>query len=111
DPMHFEFKGSITEARFLVASLAAGHLVNKPAPIPATAPPTSEEDDVQYFRIKETGAIFRVGAMFYEYLDDPLWKAEEGLNGATWVECTGAEFMTYVHKRRLRDITKVRMAA
>lgn len=39
DPMHFEFRGSIDEARFLVASLAAGHLVGKPAPIPHTIPP------------------------------------------------------------------------
>lgn len=39
DPMHFEFAGSITEARYLVASLAAGHQVGKPAPLPPTVPP------------------------------------------------------------------------
>lgn len=38
DPMHFEFAGSVTEAQFLIASLAAGHMSGKPAPLPPTAP-------------------------------------------------------------------------
>lgn len=38
DPMHFEFMGSRTEARHMVAMLAASHLAAKPAPVPLSAP-------------------------------------------------------------------------
>ena len=39
DPMHLEFAGSVSEARWLVAALAASHVVKQPAPVPATVPP------------------------------------------------------------------------
>lgn len=39
DPMHFEFAGSVSEARWLVAALAASHVVKQPAPVPPTVPP------------------------------------------------------------------------
>jgi len=61
DPMHFEFAGSITEARFLVASLAAGHLAHKPAPLPRSAPPLApppiprSTEDPMFITIKGTG--------------------------------------------------------
>lgn len=42
DPMHFEWRGSRTEARHMVAMLAAGHLANVPAPLPSYTPPVSD---------------------------------------------------------------------
>ena len=41
DPMHFSFVGSVSEARHLVAMLAAGHIGNRPAPIPRSTPAKS----------------------------------------------------------------------
>lgn len=43
DPMHFEFRGSRTEARHMVAMLAAGHMAGVPSPMPPTAPPPPED--------------------------------------------------------------------
>jgi len=40
DPMHFEFRGSRTEARHMVAMLAAGWMAGKPAPLPPVEFPT-----------------------------------------------------------------------
>ncbi len=61
DPMHFEYVGSITEARFTVAALAAGHLVNKPAPLPPGAPPLApppiprSQEDPMFVTIQGSG--------------------------------------------------------
>lgn len=58
DPMHFEFKGSITEARHMVAMLAAGHIANVPAPMPPTAPsptPLEDTDVTAYIRLNKPG--------------------------------------------------------
>lgn len=60
DPMHFEFAGSVTEARWLVASLAAGHLVGKPAPLPAATPVAVIPPP--YRPLKETDMIWLVQA-------------------------------------------------
>jgi hypothetical protein len=59
DPMHFEFRGSITEARHMVAMLAAGHLVNKPAPLPGSVPPPEDDmplTDAEIDKIAEKAA-------------------------------------------------------
>lgn len=50
DPMHVEFRGSVTEARFLIAALAASHIANQPPVTPPLPPPSfpspKEEDDM-----------------------------------------------------------------
>lgn len=48
DPMHVEYRGSRTEAKYTVAMLAAGAIRGFPAPMPAEAPKPirSEEDDM-----------------------------------------------------------------
>lgn len=42
DPMHFEFAGTIAEARWLVAALAAHHLEQTAPPVPARTPTLAE---------------------------------------------------------------------
>ena len=57
DPMHFEFAGSVTEAKHMVAMLAASHIEAKPVPLPQATPapvpdpvpdPVLLEDDMPY---------------------------------------------------------------
>lgn len=50
DPMHFEFAGSVTEAKHMVAMLAASHIEAKPVPLPEAAPEPVplEDDDMPY---------------------------------------------------------------
>lgn len=45
DPMHFEFAGSITEARHIVAMLAASHLAQEPPAMPGSAPQVEPPPD------------------------------------------------------------------
>jgi hypothetical protein len=51
DPMHFEFRGSVSEARFLVAMLAASHIAHQAPATPPLPPPTftipQEDDDMR----------------------------------------------------------------
>lgn len=55
--MHFEFAGSVTEAKHMVAMLAASHIEAKPVPLPQATPapvpdpvpdPVLLEDDMPY---------------------------------------------------------------
>lgn len=46
DPMHYEFNGTPADAAFLVASLAAHHVEQTPAPMPPSAPaPIADQED------------------------------------------------------------------
>lgn len=94
DPMHFEFAGSLTEARFLVSSLAAGHLQGKPAPSPATVPPptpspvpAAEEDDM-YLRSDPKqggkGEVYAMDAHHYEHLTPAKWKSRQEEGAKAW---------------------------
>jgi len=63
DPMHFEFAGSITEAKHMVAMLAASFVEQKPVPIPQAAPAPVEiiephvwEDDMPYLMVQKKNA-------------------------------------------------------
>lgn len=66
DPMHFEFAGSVTEAKHMVAMLAASHVEAKPVPLPEAAPdptPTPdpvpvplEDDDMPYLLTQKKNA-------------------------------------------------------
>lgn len=111
DWMHFEVVCS-------PADLATGiNWGTVPGSRPPTAPPppvivpswptNNGEDKDMYYRIKESGAIFHVGGMFYRHLSGPQWDAEVYLNGAKFVEVTAPQFMNYVSKRGLKDSNKV----
>lgn len=56
DPMHVEFRGSITEARHMVAMLAASYVAGAAPEIPGSTPPPtpaqSEEDDTMDLLVK-----------------------------------------------------------
>ena len=87
DPMHFEWKGSLTEARFLVASLAASHVVKQPPAVPPSvppppAPPAQIEEIMIYLRDPKTETIFCFGANTYQRFTWEQWqrRLKEGVS-------------------------------
>lgn len=50
DPMHFEFNGWPSQARWLVASLAGHHIDNTPAPVPPSVPPPPAPEDLRFIQ-------------------------------------------------------------
>lgn len=93
DPMHVEFRGSITEARFTVAMLAAVSLQPPPyiPPVvaPVVAPPDitpmpiiPPKDPIMYVRNKEDGSIWVLSATHCHHLTGPEWDTRVKNEGA-----------------------------
>jgi hypothetical protein len=51
DPMHYEFLGTVADARFLVASLAAHSIQNTEPPMPPSAPLPRRDEDVKVYKL------------------------------------------------------------
>lgn len=87
DPMHYEFRGSIEQARQFVAALGLSVIKNVPVPVPVGTPSPAFKERVMYLRNKTTGEIFAVGAATYTLLSGPEWAERVKSEGAQAWDC------------------------
>lgn len=113
DPMHFQFEGTPAQARWIVASLAAEVTQGGRPPVPQTVPPPAvpKEDDMYFVITDDPPARKRKfaaspSAGWYENLTEEQWLARAFLAGAVAQKCTALEFMVFVDRLGLRDVTK-----
>jgi hypothetical protein len=116
---HVHWEQTWSSARNLtlatIRAVMASQSIPAPRPIPVVPPPTPqtiptprpEEENVVYLRVKETGAIFRVGQFFFEHMRPSVWAAEKLFNGATAATVPQQAFTDFVRSLGLRDIATV----
>ena len=88
DPMHFEFRGSIEQARQFVASLGLSVDRRIPVPVPVGTPsplpqpaavPNTGGDGDMILRNNDDGAIWAVSATHMHHLTGPEWDQRSGV--------------------------------
>lgn len=97
DPMHYEFMGTPSDARFLVASLAGHSIENTPPPMPPSAPaPRPQEDEMKELVQDPGGAVWLVSGVWRTHVRSMAAVKALRTQGVPYRVASGAEWAVVV---------------